>query len=135
MLQYIQTQAAPAAIGPYSQAIVAADLVFCSGQIALCPESGKIIGTTAAEQTRQVLLNLEAVLLASHSSLSLVVKTTIYLKDLTDFQTVNEVYAKAFGEHRPARATIEAARLPRDVLVEIDCIALRAAGSPTNRAS
>lgn len=124
MLKPIHTQAAPAAIGPYSQAIIAGGFVFCSGQIPLDPETGKLVGTTAAEQARQVLRNLEAVLHASNSSLALVAKTTIFLKDLADFQAVNEVYAKAFGEHRPARATIEAARLPRDVQVEIDCVAL-----------
>ncbi len=118
------TDKAPAAIGPYSQAVSANGLIFCSGQIALDPKSGTIVGTTAAEQATQVMKNLAAVLEAGGSKLSQVVKTTIFLKNMADFAAVNEIYAKAMGDHRPARATIEAARLPKDALVEIDCIAL-----------
>ncbi|GIK52326.1 MAG: RidA family protein [Planctomycetaceae bacterium] len=120
----IATENAPKAIGPYSQAVAANGFVFCSGQIALDPKSGNLVGTTAAEQAVQVMNNLSAVLAASGSSLAKVVKTTIFLKSMNDFAAVNEAYAKAMGEHRPARATVEAARLPKDALVEVDCIAL-----------
>jgi 2-iminobutanoate/2-iminopropanoate deaminase len=120
----IHTDNAPKAIGPYSQAVSANGLIFCSGQIALDPKSGNIVGATAAEQATQVMKNLAAVLEAGGSKLSHAVKTTIYLKSIADFAAVNEIYAKAMGDHRPARATIEAARLPKDALVEIDCIAL-----------
>lgn len=123
-LKPISTENAPKAIGPYSQAVSANGLVFCSGQIALDPKSGNIVGATAAEQASQVMKNLAAVLEAGGSTLSQVVKTTIFLKNMADFAAVNEIYAKAMGDHRPARATIEAARLPKDALVEIDCIAL-----------
>jgi 2-iminobutanoate/2-iminopropanoate deaminase len=123
-LKKIATNKAPAAIGPYSQAVCANGLIFCSGQIALDPKSGNIVGTTAAEQATQVMKNLAAVLEAGGSKLGQVVKTTIFLKNMADFAAVNEIYAKAMGDHRPARATIEAARLPKDALVEIDCIAL-----------
>lgn len=123
-LKPISTDNAPKAIGPYSQAISASGLIFCSGQIALDPKSGNIVGATAAEQATQVMKNLAAVLEAGGSKFSQVVKTTIFLKNMADFAAVNEVYAKAMGDHRPARATIEAARLPKDALVEIDCIAL-----------
>lgn len=120
----IATENAPKAIGPYSQAIAANGFIFCSGQIALDPKTGSLVGTTAAEQAAQVMKNLAAVLTASGSSLAKVVKTTIFLKSMNDFAAVNEAYAKAMGEHRPARATVEAARLPKDSLVEVDCIAL-----------
>lgn len=120
----IHTDNAPKAIGPYSQAVSANGLIFCSGQIALDPKTGNIVGATAAEQATQVMKNLAAVLEASGSKLGQVVKTTIFLKSIADFAAVNEIYAKAMGDHRPARATIEAARLPKDALVEIDCIAL-----------
>lgn len=120
----IATDSAPKAIGPYSQAVVANGFVFCSGQIALDPQSGNLLGASAAEQASQVMKNLAAVLAASGSGLAKVVKTTIFLKNMNDFAAVNEVYARAMGEHRPARATVEAARLPKDALVEIDCIAL-----------
>ncbi|KAA0218347.1 RidA family protein [bacterium] len=120
----IATENAPKAIGPYSQAIAANGFIFCSGQIALDPKTGSLVGTTAAEQAAQVMKNLAAVLTASGSSLAKVVKTTIFLKSMNDFAAVNEAYAKAMGEHRPARATVEAARLPKDALVEVDCIAL-----------
>jgi 2-iminobutanoate/2-iminopropanoate deaminase len=123
-IKTIATDKAPAAIGPYSQAVSANGLLFCSGQIALDPKSGNIVGATAAEQATQVMKNLAAVLEAGGSKLGQVVKTTIFLKNMADFAAVNEIYAKAMGDHRPARATIEAARLPKDALVEIDCIAL-----------
>jgi 2-iminobutanoate/2-iminopropanoate deaminase len=121
-IQLVRTDAAPAAIGPYSQAVIAGGFVFCSGQIALNP-GGQIVGTTAAEQTVQVMGNLSAVLAGAGCGLVDVVKTTIFLKDMNDFGGVNEAYAKALGDHRPARATVEVSRLPKDVLVEIDCVA------------
>ena len=123
-IKTVSTDNAPKAIGPYSQAVSANGLIFCSGQIALDPKTGNIVGATAAEQATQVMKNLAAVLEAAGSKLSNAVKTTIYLKNIADFAAVNEIYAKAMGDHRPARATIEAARLPKDALVEIDCIAL-----------
>lgn len=119
----VQTDLAPAAIGPYSQAIRSGDLVFCSGQIALSPESGAMIAGGVAEQTRQVLDNLGRVLEAAGAGWPDVVKTTIYLKDLADFQLVNAIYAERFDETAPARATVEVSRLPKDALVEIDAIA------------
>ncbi|MBX3474566.1 MAG: RidA family protein [Planctomycetes bacterium] len=120
----IATNHAPAAIGPYSQAMIAGGFVFCSGQIALDPATGQMVGETAADQATQVMKNLAAVLKGSGCGLNDVAKTTIFLKSMNDFAAVNEVYAKAFGNHRPARATVEAARLPKDALVEIDCVAL-----------
>ncbi|MFB3066317.1 MAG: RidA family protein [Planctomycetota bacterium] len=122
-MDLIETRDAPAAIGPYSQAVAADGLLFCSGQIALDPETMEMVGATAAEQAHQVLENLEAVLRAGGSSLKDVLKTTLYLADMGDFTAVNEVYAVAFGEHRPARATVAAAGLPKGALVEIDAVA------------
>ena len=124
-LNMVATDKAPQAIGPYSQAIVTDGLVFTAGQVALDPQSGELVGKTAAEQTEQVLKNLAAVLAASGSSLVRVVKTTVYLADMADFAAMNEVYAKHFGGHRPARSTVQAAGLPKRALVEIDAIATR----------
>jgi 2-iminobutanoate/2-iminopropanoate deaminase len=121
-IQLVRTDAAPAAIGPYSQAVVAGGFVYCSGQIALNP-AGELVGASAAEQTVQVMANLSAVLAGAGCGLRDVVKTTIFLKDMNDFGAVNEAYAKALRDHRPARATVEVSRLPKDVLVEIDCVA------------
>lgn len=121
----ISTDKAPGAIGPYSQAVAAGNLVFCSGQIALDPASGQLVGNgDVAAQTTQVMSNLAAVLEAAGASFASVVKTTIYLKDMGDFPVVNEAYGKHFPAEPPARATVEVARLPKDVLVEIDAIAL-----------
>jgi len=121
----IATPRAPGAIGPYSQAIRAGNLLFCSGQIALDPVSGAVVGgDDVAAQTRQVLANLGAVLEAGGSSFGGVVKTTIYLADMNDFPVVNEVYAAHVGTPPPARATVQVARLPKDVRVEIDAIAV-----------
>jgi 2-iminobutanoate/2-iminopropanoate deaminase len=120
----VETSGAPAAIGPYSQAVITGNLVFCSGQIALDPHSGQVIAGDAAAQTRRVLANLSAVLEAAGSSLSRVVKCTVYLKSMGDFAAMNTVYSEMFGATRPARATVEVARLPRDVAVEIDAIAV-----------
>ena len=124
-MEYVQTDGAPAAIGPYSQAVRSGDFLFCSGQIALDPRSGEMVGENAADQARQVLANLGAVLDAGGADLQTVVKTTIFLEDMADFAAVNEVYAEAFGDHRPARATVEAAGLPKGALVEIEAIARR----------
>ena len=124
-MDLVHSDGAPAAIGPYSQAVLCGDLLFCSGQIALDPAGGGIVGENAADQARQVLKNLAAVLQAGGASLQSVVKTTIYLCDMQDFAAVNEVYAEAFGDHRPARATVAVAGLPMDVRVEIDAIARR----------
>ncbi len=122
-LQRIQTDGAPAAIGPYSQAIVHAGLVFTAGQIPLDPGSGELTEGDVGEQTERVLRNLSAVLEAAGASLQSVVKTTVFLKDMEDFAAMNEVYGRFFGEHRPARSTVQAARLPRDVRVEIEAVA------------
>ncbi len=119
----IQTNDAPAAIGPYSQAIEAGGILYVSGQIPIDPSTGLIVDGGIEAQTRQVLKNLVAVLHAGHSSTEKVLKTTIYLKDMNQFQIVNGIYAELFTAPFPARATVEVARLPKDVLVEIDCIA------------
>ncbi len=121
----VMTEQAPAAIGPYSQAIAAAGLVFCSGQIPLDPVTGQIAEGDIETQTRRVLDNLTAVLQAAGSSPEQVVKTTIFLADMNDFATVNTIYAEYFGTEPPARSTVQVARLPRDVRVEVEAIALR----------
>ena len=124
MKKIISTPNAPAAIGPYSQAVVSNGFAFLSGQIPLDPATGQLIeARDIAAQTQRVLENLRAVLEACGSSFSRVVKTTVYLKDMSEFALMNEVYARYFPKDAPARATVEAARLPRDVRVEIDCIA------------
>ena len=123
MAEAVATKEAPQAIGPYSQAIKAGGFIFTSGQIAIDPATGNVIQGDVAAQTERVLKNLAAVLAASASSLQKVVKTTVFLKSMGDFATMNEVYGRHFGNHRPARSTVEVARLPKDVLVEIDVIA------------
>ena len=120
----IQTENAPAAIGPYSQAIKAGGFVFASGQIPIEPQTGQFVAGGIAEQTRQVLQNLGAVLEAAGSSLDLVVKTTVFLADMKEFSGMNEVYATFFSSPPPARATVAAAGLPRDARVEIEAVAL-----------
>jgi len=121
----ISTHKAPAAIAPYSQAVVAGGLVFCSGQIPLDPVRGTLVGEGDVQaQTRQCLENLRLVLEAAGSSLGRVVKTTVFIKDMGAFAAMNEVYSQFFPQEPPARAAVEVSRLPRDVLVEIDCIAL-----------
>jgi 2-iminobutanoate/2-iminopropanoate deaminase len=120
----ISTENAPGAIGPYSQAVKAGNLVFCSGQIPLDPQTGEFVSEDVAMQTRQVLKNLSAVLEAAETSLNNVVKTTVFLADMNDFAAMNEVYAEFFSDNKPARATVQAARLPRDARVEIECIAV-----------
>lgn len=124
MKELISTQQAPQAIGPYAQGVKANGFLFLSGQIPLDPESGQIAAGDIALQTERVLKNLQGVLEAAGSSLARVVKTTVYLKDLNDFGKMNEIYAKFFPADPPARATVEVARLPRDVRIEIDLIAL-----------
>jgi 2-iminobutanoate/2-iminopropanoate deaminase len=126
-LTIVATDRAPDAIGPYSQAIATDALVFTAGQIALDPVSGTVVGQTVAEQTERVLKNLAGVLEAAGSGLGRVVKTTVYLADMADFPAMNEVYARYFGQHKPARSTVQAAGLPKGVRVEIDAIAVRSA--------
>jgi 2-iminobutanoate/2-iminopropanoate deaminase len=120
----VHTDAAPKAIGPYSQAVQAGPFLFCSGQVALDPVSGQLVGTDAASQTRQVMANLAAVLAAGGSDFAHVVRTTIFLADMNDFAAVNEVYGASFPVTKPARATVAVKTLPRNALVEIDCIAV-----------
>ena len=124
MKEIISTENAPGAIGPYSQAVKAGDMVFCSGQIPIDPSTGEFVSNDVAEQTRQVLKNLSAVLEAAGTDLNNVVKTTVFLADMNDFTAMNEIYAEFFSDNKPARATVQAARLPRDARVEIDCIAV-----------
>lgn len=124
MKEIISTENAPGAIGPYSQAIKAGGIIFCSGQIPIDPATGNFVSDVVAEQTEQVLKNLSAVLEAAGASLNDVVKTTVFLADMNDFAEMNEVYGRFFIENKPARATVQAARLPRDAKVEIECIAL-----------
>ncbi len=124
MKKIISTENAPGAIGPYSQAVKTGNFVFCSGQIPIDPATGEFVSDNVAEQTEQVLKNLEKVLEAAESSLKNVVKTTVFLADMNDFGEMNEVYAKFFSENKPARATVQAARLPKDARVEIECIAV-----------
>ena len=126
MKQIILTDGAPAAIGPYSQAVkvVAGTTVYCSGQIAIDPESGELVGTTAEEQCRQVMTNLQAVLKAAGADFSRVVKTTVYLLDMADFGAVNDAYGEFFDKQPPARATLAAKELPKGALVEIEAVAV-----------
>ena len=122
-MKVINTPEAPKAIGPYSQAVVVNGLLFTSGQIALNPKTNQIEAETIEEQTKQVMKNLHALLRASNASFDNVVKTTIFLKDMNTFGTVNEIYGSYFSNHKPARSTVEVARLPKDVLIEIELIA------------
>ena len=124
MKEVVSTEKAPGAIGPYSQAIKAGGMVFCSGQIPIDPSTGEFVSTDVSEQTEQVLKNLSEVLKAAGTSLDNVVKTTVFLADMSDFAEMNEVYGRYFDSNKPARATVQAARLPKDSLVEIDCIAV-----------
>lgn len=121
--EIIGTAHAPAAIGPYSQAVRWNGMVFCSGQIPLDPATGQLVEGGIQKQTARVLDNLKAVLEAGGASLDSVLKTTVFMKDLGEFAAMNEVYARYFTGNPPARATVEAARLPRDVRVEIECVA------------
>lgn len=121
----VETTSAPAAIGPYSQAVWAGDFLFCSGQIPIDPATGQLVDGSAADQARQVLSNVKAVLEAAGLGLGNVVKATVFFKDMNDFQAVNEVYASFFKAPYPARSGVEVARLPRDVKVEIEVVAKR----------
>ena len=122
-MEQVSTKDAPAAIGPYSQAVVAGGFLFSAGQIALDPASGQIVEGGVTAQTERVMKNLLAVLEAAGLGWSDIVKTTVYLHDMADFPTVNEIYGKALGEARPARSTVQVTALPRGALVEIDLIA------------
>src|SRR5581483_1707116 len=124
MREVISTKNAPGAIGPYSQAIKTDSLIFASGQIALDPETGQIVEGGIVEQTHRVMKNITAILEAAGSSLARVVKTTVFLKDFNDFGAMNEIYGGYFSSNPPARSTVEAARLPKDVKIEIEVIAL-----------
>ncbi|HTH51819.1 MAG TPA: RidA family protein [Pyrinomonadaceae bacterium] len=123
-METISTDKAPGAIGPYSQAIKANGMVFCSGQIPIDPATGNFVSEVVAEQTEQVFKNLSEVLAAAGSGLDKVVKTTVFLADMNDFAEMNEVYSRFFTDTKPARATVQAAGLPRGARVEIECIAL-----------
>ena len=125
MRKQIQTEKAPAAIGPYSQGIAAGGFVFCSGQIPIDPATGQVIAGGIEEQTRQVFKNLAAILEAAGSSLEQAVKCTVFLHDMNDFAAMNKVYAEFFPDVAPARAAYQVVRLPKDVKVEIDCIAVK----------
>lgn len=121
-MKIISTGEAPAAIGPYSQAIVAGGFVFVSGQIPLTAD-GVLVEGGVEDQAEQVLKNLRMILVAAGSGLERVVKATVFIKDMNDFPKVNEIYGRFFGDHKPARATVEVSRLPKDVLIEIECVA------------
>ena len=123
-LRKSHTDQAPEAIGPYSQGIVANGLVFTAGQVPFDPASMQIVEGDVGVQTEQVMKNLQAILQAAGSDLSAVVKTTVFLRDMNDFAAMNEVYGRWFGDHKPARSTVQVARLPRDVAVEIEAIGL-----------
>ncbi len=123
-MQIVVTAAAPAAIGPYSQAFIHNGIAYLSGQIPIDPATGKVVEGDIADQTDRVLQNLGAVLAACGSSLEQVLKTTVYVQDMREFAKMNEVYGRYFAKNPPARATVEVARLPRDVRVEIDAIAI-----------
>lgn len=124
MKQVISTEKAPGAIGPYSQAIKTGNMIFCSGQIPIDPATGEFVSQDVTEQTEQVFKNLTAVLEAAGASLDNVVKTTVFLADMGEFAAMNDVYSRYFADNKPARATVQAARLPRDARVEIECIAV-----------
>lgn len=124
MIETIATEAAPKALGPYSQALKAGGFIYCSGQIPINPATNSIEAVTIEDQTRQAITNLMNVLEKAGSSLSNVVKTTVFIKDMNDFAALNAVYAEMFGDAKPARSCVEVARLPKDVKVEIECIAV-----------
>lgn len=124
MIETIATEAAPKALGPYSQALKAGGFIYCSGQIPINPATNSIEAVTIEDQTRQAITNLMNVLEKAGSSLSNVVKTTVFIKDMNDFAALNAVYAEMFGDTKPARSCVEVARLPKDVKVEIECIAV-----------
>jgi len=124
-MEFIQTGRAPRAVGSYSQAVKVGNFLFISGQIAINPETGKLEGETVEEQTKRVLLNIKAILEAAGHSITEVVKTTIYLTDIGDFQRVNQLYGEFFGDHKPARATVEVSKLPMGANIEIEVVAYK----------
>ena len=124
MIETIATENAPKALGPYSQALKSGGFIYCSGQIPIDPATNTIHAETIEDQTRQAISNLSNVLAKAGSSLSKVLKTTVFIKDMNDFAALNGVYAEMFGDTKPARSCVEVARLPKDVKVEIECIAL-----------
>jgi len=123
MIETVSTEKAPKALGPYSQALKAGGFVWCSGQIPINPATNTIEAVTIEDQTRQAITNLSNVLAAAGTSLANVVKTTVFIKDMNDFSALNGVYAEMFGDTKPARSCVEVARLPKDVKVEIECVA------------
>jgi len=123
MLQVVVTDRAPRAIGPYSQAIKFNGMIFVSGQIPLDPTSNQLVTGTISEQTRRVMMNISAILQEAGSGLDKVIKTTVYIQDMNEFDQMNAVYAEFFSDNKPARATVQVARLPKDVSIEIDAIA------------
>lgn len=125
MPEIIATSSAPEAIGPYSQALRAGDMTFISGQIAIDPATGQMVGDDVSAQTRQVMRNLLAIVSAAGHAVGDICRCTIFLESMDDFATVNAIYAEALGDHRPSRATVEVARLPKDALVEIDAICVQ----------
>lgn len=129
-MRIINTAAAPMPVGPYSQAVVAGGFLFVSGQVPMNPVTGKLVTGSILDKTRQVLENIRAILEASGTDLAGVVKTTVYLRDLRAFDAVNQVYGEFFGQARPARTTIEVARLPRDAEIEMDAVAFLAQRNP-----
>ncbi len=124
MTKIISTDKAPSAIGPYSQAVVAGNIVYTSGQIAIVPSTGNVVEGGVEEQTKQAIENLKAVLEEAGTSLNKVVKTTVFIKNMGDFAKINEVYSKYFTGNFPARSCVEVARLPKDVLIEIEAVAV-----------
>ena len=122
-MKTVQTEKAPKAIGPYSQAVVAGNFVFCSGQVPLDPQTGELVAGGIKEQTERVLKNLEAVLDSAGSNLSNVTSVNVHLQSMADFKEMNEIYADFFGEHKPARVTVGVSELPKNALVEISCVA------------
>ena len=123
-MEIISTEQAPKALGPYSQAIKAGGFIFCSGQIPIEPVANAVVATTIEDQTRQAITNLGNVLRAAGSSLAKVVKTTVFISDMNDFAALNAVYAEMFGDTKPARSCVQAARLPKDVKLEIEAVAV-----------
>jgi 2-iminobutanoate/2-iminopropanoate deaminase len=124
MKKVVRTKNAPNPVGPYNQAIISGNFVFTAGQIALLPESGQLVENDIRKQTERVIKNIEAVLVAAGSDLTRVIKTTVFLKNMNDFNSMNEVYGKFFTTDPPARSAVEVCRLPKDVLIEIECVAV-----------
>jgi 2-iminobutanoate/2-iminopropanoate deaminase len=122
-MKIISTEKAPKAIGPFSQAIVCDNYVYCSGQISMNPETMQMVGNNIKEQTKQIFKNIKAVLNSCDLTLSNIIKTTVFLKNMDDFKEMNSIYETMFGKHKPARTTVEVARLPLNALIEIECIA------------